>query len=469
MPTLQYDEFVLEIRHDNELEARLTTGGDRKIEKGKVELERKSKAILNYLVRRLRNGDLEDEGLGILGDVLYDALFPSAIRGLFQDAVDSVRRDKNDNRRLRVCISVDQRSEVVSWPLEFLRSAETDFLATNSKLVTLSRRIEFEHSRHEPEREEPPLKVLVVISRPTGFGGVMSKAVEDITKWAATESPPDAPGQPRINIKLLGLTEDFESSSSIELINKPSTYQNFQEIVSDWAPHIIHFMGHGRVDEGEACGQLALIADSGEEDWCSADDFQKLFSRRCPSLVVLQACESAMPATGSGFMSLAAHLVRRNVPAVVAMQFEIRNDCATDFATGFYRALADGMEIDAAVQRGRFNITMQGSRRWKARHFGTPVLFMLSPHGIVLPVSTEPARQQQVGSSSMARARSVEELKSSLAFALEQGRKDVAEAFLRELDEALRKGKMPVGGDLGGLCREGIDFISKNSDNKRLV
>jgi hypothetical protein len=293
----------------------------------------------------------------------------------------------------------------------------------------------------------------------------MTKALEDIAKWAEAESPA-SPGEPGIKVRLLGLIEKFEASSGIELVDQLPTYKNLKGAVVNWAPHIIHFMGHGRV-KGKT-PELALTDDSGAEDWCSAVDFEKLFLERLPRLIVLQACETAKPSAQAGFMSLAAYLVQRNVPAVVAMQFEIRNDCAIDFAAAFYRALADGLEIDAAVQRGRWNITMQGARRWKARHFGTPVLFMLSPNGIVLPVLTKPRKQQQVASSTTAQRRRIEEITNSLNDAVKQGFPDIAKMYERALATALNEDSQPVGGDVGGVRRDGAAFVFKRSDEERL-
>jgi len=86
-------------------------------------------------------------------------------------------------------------------------------------------------------------------------------------------------------------------------------------------------------------------------------------------------------------MSLADHLARFNIPAVVAMQYAITNDYATQFAVGFYEALRDGKDVDAAVQSGRWKI-WSASRRGQERDFGAPVLFTYRPDCIIEPLSS---------------------------------------------------------------------------------
>ena len=50
---------------------------------------------------------------------------------------------------------------------------------------------------------------------------------------------------------------------------------------------------------------------------------------------------------------MADTLVRRGIPAVVAMQFEVSDNAAVEFAPALYGALAAGRPIDAAVTEAR--------------------------------------------------------------------------------------------------------------------
>src|SRR5207249_1432886 len=81
--------------------------------------------------------------------------------------------------------------------------------------------------------------------------------------------------------------------------------------------------------------------------------------------------------------STASTLIRRGVPAVIAMQYEISATAAIEFARSLYEALADGVPVDAAVVEARKAITFAdaGSVEW-----GTPVLHMRSPDGVLFAI-----------------------------------------------------------------------------------
>lgn len=413
---MEYDEFLLDVRHDGEIKATLATHeGDRDKSEGELGLSVRERGWLHEDVALLRQGELDERGLQRMGERLYYALFPDKVGVLFEQAVETAREHRD--RRLRVCISVDPRCEAVTWPLEFLRCAASGgfWLATTKDLVTLSR---LGGRKYRTEPQSRPLKVLVVASKPRRLGGVMAaKTLEKIGKWAAKEleapSPPSAPParsalarrvserQPEIEVKLLGVVEEFEREvPGVEYLGRPATFRNIGEVAEaeGWRPHVLHFIGHGDLKDNQGC--LALVKDGEEEAWYNAVEFAALFNGWRPRLVVLQACQSALPPTGPGFMSLAACLMARNIPAVVAMQYEIGNDCATEFAAGFYEALTKGKEIDMAVQEGRWKISWSTELdvRWKERHFGAPVLFMLSPDCIIHPVSpvSRQVREQQL-------------------------------------------------------------------------
>ena len=437
----QYDEFILEVRHDNEVLATYRRQRDRTWEetakKSSVSADPQVRKYLDYFVELLNRGDLDEKGIKMLGEGLYDALFSGQIGALFDEAMESVRSTK---RKLRVWISVDQMSQIVRWPLEFLRSSSGKFwLATENQYITLSRNISFQNTSCRPKRHGPPLKILIVVSKPNDLGGLMTRAIEDISKWAA-----GVEGESSIQIKLLGTVEKFELAPNVQYLEKSATLANIKAVNASFAPDILHFIGHGRVKGDESA--LALVDDYESGEWCTAGEFQEIIQGCTPSLIVLQACESAQPTTGSGFMSLAAHLVQTNIPAVVAMQFEFRNDCATEFATAFYQAIANGLEVDAAVQNGRSTISLSSSLkvRWRERHFGTPVLFMLSPEGIILPVSASatpgaPERQLETSLDVPATAKSTSKrqdlIKELIQDAVSKDRLDLAQKLIKNFSE----------------------------------
>jgi hypothetical protein len=79
---------------------------------------------------------------------------------------------------------------------------------------------------------------------------------------------------------------------------------------------------------------------------------------------------------------VAPNLVQRGLPAVVAMQYEILDATAKQFADEFYRALALGWPVDAAMQTTRNSISIEvGSDK---PDFATPVLYMRAKDGVIL-------------------------------------------------------------------------------------
>ncbi len=99
-------------------------------------------------------------------------------------------------------------------------------------------------------------------------------------------------------------------------------------------------------------------------------------------LVILNACQGAKISSNQAFAGTAPNLVRRGIPAVVAMQYSIWDSTAKIFADEFYRTLALGYPIDAAIQTTRNAISMEVGL--DKPDFATPVLYMRAKDGIIL-------------------------------------------------------------------------------------
>jgi hypothetical protein len=93
-----------------------------------------------------------------------------------------------------------------------------------------------------------------------------------------------------------------------------------------------------------------------------------------PRLVILQLCDYVDGDATENFERLAPALIRRRVPAVLALQYAARADQADHVGLGkqFYQSLVDGEHIGAAVQASRRRLWTEFSDR----RFGTPVLYL---------------------------------------------------------------------------------------------
>jgi hypothetical protein len=88
-------------------------------------------------------------------------------------------------------------------------------------------------------------------------------------------------------------------------------------------------------------------------------------------LVVLNSCEGARTSNVDPFSGVATTLIEFGIPAVIGMQFEITDEAAIAFSASLYRALAQGLPVDAAIGAARCAIVAE-----REAEFGTPVLFL---------------------------------------------------------------------------------------------
>ena len=109
-----------------------------------------------------------------------------------------------------------------------------------------------------------------------------------------------------------------------------------------------------------------------------------LAEHRSLRLVVLNSCDTARAIATDRFSSTASALMRRGIPAVVAMQYEISDQAAITFARGFYTALAVQHPVDQAVTRARRAIKLA---RRNTLEWATPVLYLRSPTGALFNLS----------------------------------------------------------------------------------
>jgi hypothetical protein len=150
--------------------------------------------------------------------------------------------------------------------------------------------------------------------------------------------------------------------------------------------HVLHFVGHGSYDSDADEGLLALADDSGHKHLLTATQIGHLLADNDNlRLVVLNACEGARGSEHDLFSSTAGRLVASGgVAAVVAMQYEISDQAAIQFAKEFYTHIARGAPVDAAVTEARLGMSVEtrGSAEW-----GTPVLYMQSRDGRIFDIA----------------------------------------------------------------------------------
>lgn len=319
-------------------------------------------AALQDQLRRLAARETDPRALEALGAALFDVLLAGPVATLFERSYGAAAADPEVGLRLRLRIDPP---EVAALPWELLYSrADGEFVATRVE-SPLVRYVEIARVRRELATRFP-LRVLVAI--PAG----------------TDELPPVSADEEKtiIDQALAGL-RDAEVTYLHELhADRRVTWTRIQECLAEGEYHCFHFVGHGGFHAER--GHLALDGEDGGVEYVPDERFARLFTNhQAMKLVVLNACESATLSTSRPLEGCAANLVKAGVPAVVAMQYGVRDRAAVDFARSFYHSLfrsAERGRVDVAISQGRHVLAAKHAGQ---RELATPVLFMHTASGVL--------------------------------------------------------------------------------------
>lgn len=145
---------------------------------------------------------------------------------------------------------------------------------------------------------------------------------------------------------------------------------------------VFHFAGHGTIEKEPLAKfrsfkeekNLVLVGEDGGEQLWDDERVAMLLRDRGIRLVVLSACDSGGTGPDNQASGGVPALVQSGIPAVVGMQFTVRDANAIAFSRQFYRALASGKLVDTAVSEGRqaiYQRPVEAERDW-----GVPVLYL---------------------------------------------------------------------------------------------
>jgi hypothetical protein len=198
--------------------------------------------------------------------------------------------------------------------------------------------------------------------------------------------------------------ENLQTRGLVELEWLPGqTWRDLQEAMWGGPWHIFHFIGHGGFDANTDEGFIALADSEGRTNCLSATLLGRLLDDHTAlRLALLNSCEGAKGSKLDIFSSTASVLVRRGIPAALAMQYEITDRAAIEFARMFYKALATGMPVDGAVVEGRkaISLAVTNTIEW-----GTPVLYMRASDGVLFDMAlTQPVEAPPGGAQPPASA-----------------------------------------------------------------
>ncbi len=304
--------------------------------------------------------------LQAFGRALFDAVFVGEIPARF-----AVTRERaaNAGRGIRIRIRcLTPSSAMLPWELMY-DGTRRQYLALSAKTVAC-RYLELPDPP-EPLAVAPPLRVLVMISTPSGV------------------APLDGAGERH---RIEAATSELTRSGKLTidwLEGASATYETLRRrMAAPW--HVFHFIGHGRFDATTGGGELgfteeplapaaAVPGTPGAVQWVRGDKIGVLSHGAAPlRLAVLNCCRSAESDEASLFASTATQIAASGVPAVVAMQQVVGDASAIAFAGELYDAIARRLPVDTAVAMAR-----KAMMSAENDDFGwaLPVLYLRSPDG----------------------------------------------------------------------------------------
>jgi CHASE2 domain-containing sensor protein len=309
------------------------------------------------LLGALGRGETQAADLVRCGTFLYGAVFRAPtgdLEALFERSFGGLRDRQSEGLRIRLRLEPPQ---IAGLPWELLYSPRRErFLGTTME-TALVRYVEvLEPVR--PLQVSLPLRVLVLIPSAVGIDAQAEKAV-------LTEA-------------LRGLEKDVQ----VEILEGNVTRTRLSDALLEQRFHVLHFIGHGGFRDERPF--LLLNDEAGGTDFVGHQDFSRLLlDHTTLKLAVLNSCEGATLSSSQPLVGMAAEMVKRGLPAVVAMQYPIRDRQAVVFAREFYRSLFKGWA------RGWIEVAVSHARRRLEGEFpgdrvvGTPVLFTRAPEGVL--------------------------------------------------------------------------------------
>ena len=324
-------------------------------------------------LRELARGTLDRDGLVGLGEALGDLLFPPTARDYFFRS----RERLSAGESLRVQLRFDSLAlSAIPWEYTYLLRPGTDptqrpldgFLALDGQ-TSIVRGV----NGTAPPDFDP------IVGRPL--------------KLVALFSDPATAEYPRLNLddEQAKMQEGLAGVANVAAtFRSDATPTTLQDVLVGGAD-IFHFSGHGGF-EGElgatrgsqvGKGSIIMLDDTGQPRPLSAEDLALNLSNKGVRLALLGACESGMADGVNPWSGLAAALVRAGIPAVVAMQFKVLDVDVIAFSRAFYKSLAGGQAVDAAVIAGR--LAMYNESGLESRDWGVPVLYLGGEQGVLFP------------------------------------------------------------------------------------
>ena len=292
------------------------------------------------------------------GKKLFDFVFSGEVLQTYRRSLQAAR-DEDKGLRLRLQLNAP---ELAALPWEFIYDeSEGDYVSLLPE-TPIVRYVDLARST-EAITVQPPLRILAMTASPED----LPKLDVDRERRQMEESIEHLIDNGTVELEWL----DGETCEDLHKALRDSEGEN------GW--HIFHFIGHGGFDENKDEGFIALSNQQSKCDPLSATRLARILAEhQSIRMTVLNCCEGAKASKTNLFSSAGAVLTRRDIPAVVSMQYAITDDAAIKLSRSLYDHIADGRPVEESLQKARVEISLASD---ETIEWGTPVLHMRSPDG----------------------------------------------------------------------------------------
>ena len=332
---------------------------------------RLSVAGRDYSGRPALDQDLEDRLLEATleptryGSLLFEALFANTSGDLLSGYRESLALARHQGRGLRFRLHI---AATAPFPLHRLH---WELLYDPGQRLALARSRQVAFSRYLGVPLDPGT---VVVARPRLLVALANP--HDLADYAL---PAAEPGELRRAIEraLAPLADRVD----YHILEPPTTVERIRDHLVEGRFHALHLHAHGVVDDERGLASLVLEDASGHAAFVDESLFSEVFEgQRDLRLVTLVACHGGAPSHDDPVSGLAPALVRRGIPAVIAMRRQITLTAASRFGEHLYRNLARDARVDVAVGESRQQLYLAEP---ESPEWSIPLLFMRQREGLL--------------------------------------------------------------------------------------
>ena len=308
-----------------------------------------------------RSGNNCAPNLVALGQQFYSGLFQGNLRDSWTCA-QGIAQHRREVLQLRLGL---KGRHLPRLPWEVLHAGDRP-LATGTDVV---------FSRYQPGTslfkqtrilpEPGPLKILMAIASPSDRDSLQLKRevlhLQQELENRTANPLKNSPHSPEIQLTILEQPDREQLTQALE----QGHYQ------------VLHYAGHSNL--GSRGGELYLVSSrTGLTETLSGDDLAGLLVNNGIQMAVFNSCRGAYGdpsdlADDSPERNLTEALVKRGIPAVLAMAESIPDDVALTLTRLFYRNLNQGYPVDLSLSRARAGlISAYGSHQL---YWALPILY----------------------------------------------------------------------------------------------